>query len=93
MDMIELNGQCDRYGYRRVAALLREAIWWVNDKLVERLWQRDGMNVPCVHQHLLESLAPARGTIGDWGQFYNQKRPHQVLDVKTPSEEFNSAVR
>ena len=45
-DMVEL-ARCDgRYGYRRVAALLREAGWQVNDKRVERLWRREGLKVP-----------------------------------------------
>ena len=35
-----------RYGYRRVAALLRDAGWQVNDKRVERLWKREGLKVP-----------------------------------------------
>jgi putative transposase len=38
-DLIELTRQYGRYGYRRVAALLREAGWQVNDKRVERLWK------------------------------------------------------
>ncbi len=29
-----------RYGYRRIAALLRDAGWQVNDKRVERLWRK-----------------------------------------------------
>ena len=37
-DMIELVRQYGRYGYRRIAALLREAGWQVNDKRIERLW-------------------------------------------------------
>jgi hypothetical protein len=45
-DMIELTRQYGRYGYRRVAALLREAGWLVNDKRVERLWRREGLKVP-----------------------------------------------
>ena len=40
-DMIELARQYGRYGYRRVAALLRDAGWQVNDKRVERLWRRN----------------------------------------------------
>ena len=32
--------------YRRVAALLRDAGWQVNDKRVERLWRREGLKVP-----------------------------------------------
>ena len=40
-DMIELTRQYGRYGYRRIAALLRDAGWPVNDKPVERLWRRE----------------------------------------------------
>ena len=45
-DMIELARQYGRYGYRRIAALLRDAGWEVNDKRVERLWRREGLKVP-----------------------------------------------
>jgi len=45
-DMIELARQYGRYGYRRIAALLRDAGWQVNDKRVERLWKREGLKVP-----------------------------------------------
>ena len=45
-DMIELARQYGRYGYRRVAALLRDAGWHVNDKRIERLWKREGLKVP-----------------------------------------------
>ena len=44
--MIELTGQYGRYGYRRVAALLRDVGWQVNDKRIERLWRREGLKVP-----------------------------------------------
>lgn len=45
-DMIELARQYGRYGYHRIAALLRDAGWEVNDKRVERLWRREGLKVP-----------------------------------------------
>jgi len=45
-DMIELARQYGRYGYRRIAALLRHAGWQINDKRVERLWKREGLKVP-----------------------------------------------
>ena len=45
-DMIELARQYGRYGYRRIAALLRQAGWQVNDKRIERLWRREGLKVP-----------------------------------------------
>ena len=44
--MIELARQFGRYGYRRIAALLREAGWSVSDGRVERLWRREGLKVP-----------------------------------------------
>ncbi len=44
--MIELVRQYGRYGYRRIAALLRDAGWQVNDKRIERLWRREGLKVP-----------------------------------------------
>ena len=37
-DMTALALQYGRYGYRRIAVLLRDAGWQINDKRVERLW-------------------------------------------------------
>ena len=45
-DIIELARQYGRYGYRRVAELLRRSGWHVNDKRVERIWRREGLKVP-----------------------------------------------
>ena len=45
-DIIELARQYGRYGYRKIAALLRHAGWLVNDKRVERIWRREGLKVP-----------------------------------------------
>ncbi|AHD03262.1 hypothetical protein METH_17840 [Leisingera methylohalidivorans DSM 14336] len=44
--MIELSRQYGRYGYRRIAALLRDAGWLIKGKRVERLWRREGLKVP-----------------------------------------------
>jgi len=44
--MVELATQYGRYGYRRVAALLRAEGFAVNHKRVERLWRREGLRVP-----------------------------------------------
>ena len=45
-DIIELARQYGRYGYRKIAALLRQAGWDVNDKRVERIWRQEGLKVP-----------------------------------------------
>ena len=36
-DIIELARQYGRYGYRKIAELLRQAGWTINDKRVERI--------------------------------------------------------
>src|SRR4029453_3130415 len=45
-DIIELARQYGRYGYRKVAELLRRVGWTINDKRGERIWQREGLKVP-----------------------------------------------
>ena len=45
-DIIALALQYGRYGYRRIAALLRNAGWVVNVKRVERIWRREGLKEP-----------------------------------------------
>lgn len=45
-DVVALAIQYGRYGYRRIAALLRSAGWAVNLKRVERIWRREGLKVP-----------------------------------------------
>jgi transposase InsO family protein len=44
--MLELVRQRPRFGYRRIAALLRSEGWSVNVKRVYRLWRREGLKVP-----------------------------------------------
>jgi putative transposase len=44
--VIELARQYGRYGYRKVAALLRQAGWLISDGRVERIWKREGLKVP-----------------------------------------------
>ena len=39
-DLIALARQYGRYGYRKIAGLLEQAGWLVNDKRVERIWRR-----------------------------------------------------
>jgi putative transposase len=46
-DIIELARQYGRYGYRKIAELLRSTAGWiVNDKRIERIWRREGLKVP-----------------------------------------------
>ena len=54
--------------------------------LVERLIRT--LKEQCVHRHRFETLQHASRVIGDWISFYNQKRPHQALGMKTPAEAY-----
>ena len=45
-DIVALASQYGRYGYRRIAAMLRDSGWAVDVKRVERIWQREGLKVP-----------------------------------------------
>jgi putative transposase len=42
----------------------------------------------CVHRHRFETLQHASRAIADWIQFYNTRRPHQALAMKTPAEAY-----
>jgi putative transposase len=46
VQMNHLAASHPRYGYRRIAALLRRDGWRVNAKRVHRLWVRQGLKVP-----------------------------------------------
>jgi len=53
--IVDLASEYGRYGYRRVAALLRAQGWDVNVKRVWRIWRREGLKVP--------SKQPKRGRL------------------------------
>jgi len=40
----------------------------------------------CTHRQRVETLQHASRAIGDWIQFYNHRRPHQALGMRTPAE-------
>lgn len=44
--MVKLAGQHPKWGYRMIHALLVEEGWPVNKKRIERLWRREGLQLP-----------------------------------------------
>ena len=58
--------------------------------LVERVIRT--LKDQCVHRQRFESLQHASRAIADWIQFYNHRRPHQALGMKTPAEAFALAA-
>jgi putative transposase len=45
-----------------------------------------------VHRHRFESQQNAMRIIGDWISFYNNRRPHQALGMKTPAKAYKVAA-
>jgi len=44
--IVALATKYGRYGYRRIAVLLRNAGWQVGKERVQRIWRREGLKVP-----------------------------------------------
>ena len=74
---MELARQYGRYGYRKIAELLRRAGWLINDKRVERIWRREGLKVP--------ARQPKRGRLGIVGSFV--LRPVSSLSAEPIAED------
>lgn len=46
----------------------------------------------CVQHHRFETIQHAMRVAGDWIAFYNNRRPHQALAMRTPAEAFKLAT-
>ena len=46
----------------------------------------------CIHRQRFDSIQRATRAIGYWISFYNHRRPHQALDMKTPAEALEIAA-
>lgn len=46
----------------------------------------------CVPRHRFESLHHASRLLGDWINFYNHRRLHRALNMRTPTEAFALAI-
>jgi transposase InsO family protein len=71
--MLELARAHPRFGYRRVAALLRREGWRVNRKRVYRLWRQQGLRVP--------QRRRKKRRLGHGGNGCARRRPRGVGDV------------
>ena len=54
--------------------------------LVERVIRT--IKEQCVHRQRFETVQHAARVLGDWIGFYNHRRPHQALKMKTPNQAF-----
>ena len=59
---------------------------YMDNVFVERLWR--SVKYEEVYLKVYESVAEARAGIGAYLSFYNNERPHQALDYRTPAQVF-----
>jgi len=57
---------------------------WRDNVFVERLWK--SIKYEEVYLHAYDSVSEARGSLDRYLSFYNQCRPHSMLDRSTPDE-------
>ena len=57
---------------------------WIDNVFVERFWR--SIKYEEVYLHSYASIKEARESIEKWINFYNNSRPHQALDYRTPAE-------
>jgi len=68
---------------------------FLDNIFIERLWRSLKYEEVFIKKHeevfikAYGSVAEARGGIGSWLSFYNNERPHQALDYRTPGEIFD----
>ena len=58
--------------------------------MVERLIRT--IKEQCIWLHRFDSIDEANRVIGQWVEFYNERRPHQSLGMKTPTEVYQQAA-
>ena len=59
---------------------------YMDNVFMERLWR--SVKYEEVYLKAYESVAQARAGIGAYLSFYNNERPHQALDYRTPAQVF-----
>ncbi|MGY4567184.1 transposase InsO family protein [Bradyrhizobium sp. USDA 3256] len=59
---------------------------WRDNVFVKRLWR--SVKHEEVYLKAYDSVREARASIGQYLDFYNQKRPHSSLDGRTPDEAY-----
>lgn len=57
---------------------------WADNVYIERLWR--SIKYENVFLHSFDTVEQARNCLSDYINFYNQRRPHQVLNYHTPDE-------
>jgi putative transposase len=63
----------------------------MDNVFVERLWR--SLKYEEVYLHAYASVSEAKSGIGAWLHFYNEERPHQTHDYRTPRQVYEAQYR
>ena len=63
----------------------------MDNVFVERLWR--SLKYEEVYLHAYASVSEAKSGIGAWLHFYNEERPHQTHDYRTPRQVYQAQYR
>jgi len=63
---------------------------WMDNVFIERLWR--STKYECVYLKQFSCGTEARKEIGEYFEFYNDKRPHSTFNGHTPSEVYNGVT-
>ena len=63
---------------------------YLDNIFIERLWR--SLKYEEVYLRAYDSVAAARRSLGVWLAFYNDERPHQSLEYRTPRETFEGVA-
>lgn len=55
---------------------------WADNIFIERFWR--SLKYECLYLHSFDTVSEARESFRNYIAFYNQRRPHQALNYKTP---------
>ena len=67
----KLAGRHKRYGYRMITAKLRQDNWFVNHKRVQRIWQKEGLQVPYRRKFKKSKGSSANSCVAKKAQYLN----------------------
>ncbi|HEX04345.1 MAG TPA: DDE domain-containing protein, partial [Bacteroidetes bacterium] len=61
---------------------------WLDNRFIERLWR--SLKYEDVYLNCYATMREAEAGIGRYLAFYNDRRPHQALNSRTPAEVYDS---
>jgi putative transposase len=79
---VHLSGVCAPRAQLLPPAGVRHAALLAAERMIERFIRT--LKDQCIHRHRFETPQYASRVIGEWIRFYNTRRPHQALGMKTP---------